>query len=100
MQSERLTPINRREFLKKTRLAAVSLSADPGLIVPNTSPVELETPVSLLHEHRYTPRNIMYIRNDLGVPLGMQPITEVKVQRAESFRTPQVNAERAKLGMK
>lgn len=94
-----LTRIDRREFLKKTGLAAASLSTvpglaglaaaqqtptadalvagkDPGLIVRNANPVELETPVALLREHRYTPKNIMYIRNNLGVPPGMQLTTE------------------------
>lgn len=85
--------MDRRTFLKKTAVAgavglvgssfaqqqptadALVAGKDPGLIVRNVNPIELETPVSLLRQHALTPKSIMYIRNNQPVPQGMTPTT-------------------------
>lgn len=86
--------MDRRTFLKRTAIAgavglvgssfaqqqptadALVAGKDPGLIVRNTNPIELETPVSLLRQHAFTPKSIMYIRNNQPVPPGMTPTTD------------------------
>jgi len=83
--------IDRREFLKQAGIAAAAFSAAPGLssfavaqqtptadtlvvgkdarlIVRNANPIELETPLELLRTERYTPKSILYVRNNQGMP--------------------------------
>lgn len=85
--------MDRRTFLKTTAIAgavglvgssfaqqptadALVAGKNPGLIVRNSNPIELETPVSLLRQHAFTPKSIMYIRNNQPVPAGMTPTTD------------------------
>ena len=91
--------MNRRGFLRITGTAATAAGLLPGvaqfvvgqaqaqsaaalvegkdarLIVRNPNPVDVETPLALLRENRYTPKNYMYIRNNQGMPgfLTTQP---------------------------
>jgi DMSO/TMAO reductase YedYZ molybdopterin-dependent catalytic subunit len=43
---------------------ALVTGKDPKMIVRNSNPVELETPLDLLGQHATTPKNLMYIRNN------------------------------------
>ena len=41
---------------------------DPRLIVHNTKTLEIETPLSLLREHKLTPKNILFVRDNQELP--------------------------------
>jgi len=81
--SRRQLLFDRRTFLKHTGLAAVSFAmlpalnqlsfaeqVDPSSVIPglnpkmlvySTRPVEMETPIELLREHKLTPKEILYL---------------------------------------
>lgn len=83
--------VDRRDFLKRWGSAAAAgrilpfaaatapgqapdrflaqLGKDPRLIVHNSRPGVLETPMALLREHRLTPKEILFVRNN-QVPAG------------------------------
>lgn len=93
MSQNKQEVLARREFLKRAGAAAVAVGLFPSvgsfaraqgtptadsivtgkdarLIVHTSRPVQFETPLELLREHRITPKNIMYVRNNQDLPGG------------------------------
>lgn len=81
-----ITDFNRREFLVASLIGGAGLASprwswaegdraaqlvagkDPGLIVHNAKTVEMETPLALLRDHRLTPKEILFVRNNQELP--------------------------------
>ena len=68
--------LTRSAFGQETKNTLSGIGKNESLIVHNSRPTVLETPLSLLREHRVTPKEILFIRNNQELPgaLTLDPI--------------------------
>lgn len=63
-----LTGWPKRSWSAEADAAKLIVGKDPRLIVHNTKTLEIETPLSLLREHKLTPKSILFVRDNQELP--------------------------------
>ena len=85
---------SRQLFAAEEKTAAEAIAGkDARLIVHNATPGEIETPLELLRQHRLTPKELLFVRNNQTLPdaqtLEPQSLTDWKIEIAGLVDKPQ-----------